>query len=180
MTKMRKIATEEAWTIPEVAHALRDVSRGPSQSLDKLLVGGIYDPPADASGYSAMNFLDGLLDIEEKRLPEMEALGVDMHLLSLTAPGVQMFDADTAHALLAELPEIGTLSKRQVAALAGLAPHAFESGQSKGRASIWGGRAAVRTILFMPAMTAVRIDPVIPDRAASCWATVCLDAVFTC
>ena len=75
-----------------------------------------------------------------------------------SAPGVA---PGTAHALLAELPEIGTLSKRQVAALAGLAPHAFESGQSTGRASIWGGRAAVRTILFMPAMTAVRIDPVI-------------------
>jgi transposase len=75
-----------------------------------------------------------------------------------SAPGVA---ADTAHALLAELPEIGTLSKRQVAALAGLAPHAFESGQSKGRAHIWGGRAAVRTILFMPAMTAARVDPVI-------------------
>jgi transposase len=75
-----------------------------------------------------------------------------------SAPGVA---ADTAHALLAELPEIGTLSKRQVAALAGLAPHPFESGQSTGRASIWGGRGAVRTILFMPAMTAVRVDPVI-------------------
>ena len=75
-----------------------------------------------------------------------------------SAPGVA---AGTAHALLAELPEIGTLSKRQVAALAGLAPHAFESGQLKGRASIWGGREPVRTILFMPAMTAARIDPVI-------------------
>jgi transposase len=65
-----------------------------------------------------------------------------------SAPGVA---PDTAHALLAELPEIGTLTKRQVAALAGLAPHAFESGRSTGRASIWGGRGAVRTILFMPA-----------------------------
>lgn len=127
MTKMRKIATEEAWTIPEVAHALRDVSRGPSQSLDKLLVGGIYDPPADASGYSAMNFLDGLLDIEEKRLPEMEALGVDMHLLSLTAPGVQMFDADTATDLAAlandRLAEICHKRPDRFAGLASFAPH---------------------------------------------------------
>lgn len=127
MTKMRKIATEEAWTIPEVAHALRDVSRGPSQSLDKLLVGGIYDPPEDASGYSAMNFLDGLLDIEEKRLPEMEALGVDMHLLSLTAPGVQMFDADTATDLAAlandRLAEICHKRPDRFAGLASFAPH---------------------------------------------------------
>lgn len=127
MTKMRKIATEEAWSIPEVAAELREVSRGPSQSLDKLLVGGIYDAPADASGYSAMNFLDGLLDIEEKRLPEMDALGVDMHLLSLTAPGVQMFDADTATdlAVLANdrLAEICRKRPDRFAGLASFAPH---------------------------------------------------------
>ena len=127
MTKMRKIATEEAWTIPEVAAQLRDASRGPSQSLDKLLVGGIYDPPADASGYSAMHFLDGLLDIEEKRLPEMDALGVDMHLLSLTAPGVQMFDADTATELAAlandHLAEICRKRPTRFSGLASFAPH---------------------------------------------------------
>ncbi len=127
MTKMRKIATEEAWTIPEVAAQLRDASRGPSQSLDKLLVGGIYDPPADASGYSAMHFLDGLLDIEEKRLPEMDALGVDMHLLSLTAPGVQMFDADTATELAAlandHLAEICLKRPTRFSGLASFAPH---------------------------------------------------------
>jgi 5-carboxyvanillate decarboxylase len=127
MTKMRKIATEEAWSIPEVAAELREVSRGPSQSLDKLLVGGIYDAPADASGYSAMNFLDGLLDIEEKRLPEMDALGVDMHLLSLTAPGVQMFDADTATDLAAlsndRLAEVCRKRPDRFAGLASFAPH---------------------------------------------------------
>jgi 5-carboxyvanillate decarboxylase len=127
MTRMRKIATEEAWSIPEVAAELREVSRGPSQSLDKLLVGGIYDAPADASGYSAMNFLDGLLDIEEKRLPEMDALGIDMHLLSLTAPGVQMFDADTATDLAAlsndRLAEVCRKRPDRFAGLASFAPH---------------------------------------------------------
>lgn len=126
MTKMRKIATEEAWTIPEVAAQLRDVSRGPSQSLDKLLVGGIYDPPVDGAGYSAMKFLDGLLDIDEKRLPEMDALGIDMHLLSLTAPGVQMFDADTATDLAAlandRLAEICANNPTRFSGLASFAP----------------------------------------------------------
>jgi len=91
--KIRKIATEEAWSIPEVAAELKKVARGPSQSLDKLLVRGIYDAEGGGSGY---DFLDGLLDVEEQRLGQMDELGVDMHLLSLTAPGVQMFDADTA------------------------------------------------------------------------------------
>jgi 2,3-dihydroxybenzoate decarboxylase/5-carboxyvanillate decarboxylase len=40
---MRKIATEEAWSIPEVAAALGEVARGPSSSLDKLLIAAIYD-----------------------------------------------------------------------------------------------------------------------------------------
>jgi 2,3-dihydroxybenzoate decarboxylase/5-carboxyvanillate decarboxylase len=126
MPAMRRIATEEAWSIPEVAAQLAIETRGPTQSLDKLLVRGIYDPPADASGYSAMHFLDGLLDIEEKRLPEMDAFGVDMHLLSLTAPGVQMFDADTATDLAAlandRLAEICRNRPLRFAGLASFAP----------------------------------------------------------
>jgi transposase len=68
---------------------------------------------------------------------------------------------DTAHAILAELPEIGTLSRRQVASLAGLAPHAFESGTFKGKSRIWGGRAAVRSALYMGTMAATVHNPVI-------------------
>lgn len=93
-TRFRRIATEEAFSIPEVAAGLKAVARGPGSSLDRLLVKGIYD--SDETGYGAMHFLEGLLDIEGRRLREMDQYVVDMHLLSLTAPGVQMFDADTA------------------------------------------------------------------------------------
>jgi len=131
--KMRKIATEEAWSIPQVAEELRKVSNGPSQSLDKLLVKGIYDAAHDTSGYGEMKFLDGLLDIEKKRLPEMDELGVDMHLLSLTAPGVQMFDADVATDLAALsndlMAEICRKWPTRFAGLASFAP------QSAGRAA---------------------------------------------
>ena len=125
--KMRKIATEEAWSIPEVANALRDVVRGPTSSLDKLLVAGIYDAKAGRAGYGTLNFLDGLLDTEEHRLREMDALGIDMHLLSLTAPGVQMFDADTATDLAAlandRMAEICRKHPTRFAGLASFAPH---------------------------------------------------------
>src|SRR5580658_5038191 len=100
---MRRIATEEAFSIPEIAAELKKVARGPSSSLDKLLVKGIYDSAEDSPGYGRMNFLEGLLDVEGRRLKEMDEFGVDMHLLSLTAPGVQMFDADTANDRLAEI-----------------------------------------------------------------------------
>lgn len=124
---LRLIATEEAWSIPEVAAELRTVARSPSQSLDKLLVRGIYDARPELGGYDAMDFLSGLLDVEEKRLPQMDALGVDMHLLSLTAPGVQMFDADTACDLARlandRMADICRKYPTRFAGLASFAPH---------------------------------------------------------
>lgn len=65
--------------------------------------------------------------------------------------------------LLAELPELGQLGRRQIAALVGVAPYPHESGKFKGRRTIWGGRAGVRTMLYMAALSAVRHNP--PLRA---------------
>jgi transposase len=65
------------------------------------------------------------------------------------------------HALLAELPELGTLGRRQIAALTGVAPHARESGLLKGRRSIWGGRARVRQPLYMAMLSATRYNPLL-------------------
>jgi transposase len=65
----------------------------------------------------------------------------------------------TARTLIAEMPELGSLERRQVASLAGLAPWTRQSGQWKGKSFIGGGRASVRTALFMAALTAVRHNP---------------------
>lgn len=67
----------------------------------------------------------------------------------------------TAAALLSELPELGHLDKRQISALAGLAPYARESGLRKGKRSIWGGRSSARQALYMPALTASKYNPAI-------------------
>ena len=64
-----------------------------------------------------------------------------------------------ARTIIAELPEIGTLDRRQIAALAGLAPWTRQSGKWRGRSIIGGGRTAVRSALFMGAMVAVRFNP---------------------
>jgi len=69
----------------------------------------------------------------------------------------------TASILLAHLPELGTLSRQQVAAIAGLAPHPRESGNWKGKRRIYGGRSAVRTAMYMAAKTAARCCPVIHE-----------------
>lgn len=125
---MRRIATEEAFSIPEIAAELKKVVRGPSSSLDKLLVKGIYDYQGGDPGYGRMNFLAGLLDVEGHRLQEMNEFGVDMHLLSLTAPGVQMFDADTATGLAALANDrLAEICRRHPTRFAGLASFAPQS-----------------------------------------------------
>jgi transposase len=63
--------------------------------------------------------------------------------------------------LLAELPELGKLNRKQIAALVGVAPFNRDSGQFRGQRAIWGGRAAVRSVLYMAALSAKRFNPVI-------------------
>jgi len=63
--------------------------------------------------------------------------------------------------LLADLPELGTLSHKQLAALVGVAPLNRDSGFSRGKRVIWGGRARVRSALSMSALSAVRYTPVL-------------------
>jgi len=68
---------------------------------------------------------------------------------------------NTAKTLLISLPELGSLSNNQIGALAGLAPFARDSGNKRGQRQIRGGRASVRGALYMPAITAIRCNPVI-------------------
>lgn len=67
----------------------------------------------------------------------------------------------TIASLLAELPELGLLNRQEVAALVGVAPFNRDSGQFRGRRTIWGGRADVRSTLYMAALTARRYNPLI-------------------
>jgi len=125
--KLRRIATEEAFSVPEVAAALKDVARSPSHSLDMTLVRRIYDAPQDDK--TAMGaLLPRLLDLEEGRRRDMDENGVAMHLLSLTAPGVQMFDADTATELaIVANDRMAEVIKRHPKRFAGLATFAPQS-----------------------------------------------------
>ncbi|HXA77256.1 MAG TPA: amidohydrolase family protein [Candidatus Acidoferrales bacterium] len=122
---IRRIATEEAFSIPEVAAGLRDVARSPTVSQDLILVQRIYDAKTDDV---QARLLPRLLDLEKERLQDMDKNDVDMHLLSLTAPGVQMFDADTATELAALANDkLAAVIKRHPNRFAGLASFAPQS-----------------------------------------------------
>ena len=78
--------------------------------------------------------------------------------LLASVPGV---GAQTARTLLAELPELGTLDRKEIASLAGLAPYTRQSGRWRGKSMIGGGRKSVRSALFMAALVASRHNPVL-------------------
>jgi transposase len=84
--------------------------------------------------------------------------------------------------LLGQVPELGALDRRQIAALVGVAPLARDSGTLRGRRTCWGGRADVRQVLYMGALVAARWNPVLKTvyarlRAAGKPAKVALIAV---
>ena len=75
-----------------------------------------------------------------------------------SVPGVGRVTAST---LIALLPELGTLGRKQIAALVGVAPFNRDSGTLRGRRAVWGGRATVRAVLYMAALTSARWNPAI-------------------
>ena len=89
---------------------------------------------------------------------EASPMWCDKADLLQSVPGV---GPATATALLASLPELGQLCRKRLASLVGVAPFARDSGQKKGNRVIWGGRAAVRSCLYMSALVAVRYNPVL-------------------
>jgi len=99
-----------------------------------------------------------MLDTNLIEIVRADAALVHRYRLLTSMPGVGPVLACT---LIALLPELGSMSRKQVAALVGVAPYTFESGKLKGKRCIWGGRAPVRDVLYMAAMSASNWNPVL-------------------
>lgn len=101
-----------------------------------------------------------LKTIEEELSQQMET---DKELAAKKAllVSVKSIGTVTAMALLSDLPELGTLNSKQISLLAGLAPLNRDSGNLRGQRVIWGGRASVRTTLYMATLSAIRFNPAI-------------------
>lgn len=96
------------------------------------------------------------IDGEIQARIDLEKPAARAHEILCSIPGV---GAITAAAMLIEMPEIGTMNRKQVASLAGLAPMTRQSGQWQGKAFIQGGRKHLRDALYMPALVAMRFNP---------------------
>ncbi len=99
-------------------------------------------------------------DRELKQLIEASPAWQAKEDLLTSAPGI---GNTTARVLIGQLPELGQLSHKQIAALAGLAPFNRDSGTLRGQRMIWGGRHEVRTALYMATVSAIRANPPIRD-----------------
>jgi transposase len=97
--------------------------------------------------------IEGEMAIHQKHFSELSEL--------LNA--VKGVGAATVAVLLAEVPELGSLSRREISALIGVAPVNRDSGTMRGRRTVFGGRASVRTALYMSALVGTRHNPVIKE-----------------
>lgn len=100
------------------------------------------------------------LEVELEQLLQASPVWQATENLLRSVPGVGPV---TARTLLAELPELGTLDPKPLAVLVGVAPLNADSGRKQGKRHIWGGRAEVRSALYMATLNAVRFNPVIRD-----------------
>jgi transposase len=97
-------------------------------------------------------------DIEAKMAAHVNQHHADLAELLDSAKGI---GPNTVATLIAELPELGRLSNRQISKLVGVAPLNRDSGHQRGRRTIFGGRAALRRALYMPTLAAITHNPVI-------------------
>ena len=105
--------------------------------------------------------LDAEIARMEKRLAaevEQQAEWTERQALLTSMPGV---GNTLCYTLLADLPELGTLNNREISALVGVAPINRDSGRLRGRRRVQGGRAAIRSVLYMATLSALQCNPVI-------------------
>lgn len=122
---------------------------------------GTAPPPVRQSLQAHIAWLEGELTRTDRDLAQaIQASPVwrEKEALLRSTPGVGPVLTTT---LLANLPELGTLTGKQIAALAGVAPLNRDSGTWRGKRTVWGGRAQIRATLYMAALVAARHNPVI-------------------
>ena len=153
-------------TLPPAAAQLRltDLVRRRRQLVDMLAMEKQHqahpeDPEILASIRGHLEFLADQIKQIDRSIEEHIRSDPELDhraMLLRTVPG---FGEITAATLIAELPELGRIGKKQIAALVGVAPMNRDSGQMRGTAHISGGRRSARCILYMATIVAIRVNP---------------------
>jgi transposase len=131
-----------------------------TQEVNRL---GIMGKSLESSCRRIIKSINAEIDRVEKQLAKQindQAEWADKQALLNSVPGV---GKTLIYTLLADLPELGSLNKKEIAALVGVAPMNRYSGKLRGKRRVQGGRASVRTVLYMATLSATQCNPVIKD-----------------
>lgn len=129
--------------------------------MEKNRLEGLVDKLTIKLVQKVIRLLEGQIDQLDREIAKLIESDDDWRKrrdLIISVPGVGPV---TANALVSELPELGKLNRQQIAALVGVAPMNFDSGKMRGKRAIRGGRASVRTALYMAAFCSRKYNPVI-------------------
>lgn len=155
--EVRPIASKKVRLIRDLLSRKRQLNEARTQELNRQHKA----PPCLAASHRRLlKLLDKEIDQINSRLAKEVALVAEWqrtYEIISSAPGI---GDGVAFTLLGELPELGQLSNRQIAALCGLAPFNRDSGRMKGKRRIRGGRAPIRTVLFMAMLSAIQHNPI--------------------
>lgn len=132
-------------------------------ATEKQRLSGLDDADTLASIREHIAFLQGQIGQCDARITAEIAADATLARKAMLLESIPGIGATTAAVLIAELPELGIADKKQIAALAGVAPMNRDSGQWRGQAHITGGRLSVRCALYMATLPAIRFNPTIRD-----------------
>jgi len=157
--QVRPLKDEESRALDDMVNRRRQLIGMRVQ--ESLRLATAASKPLQKSLKKHIAWLDKQIDQADRdltsRLRESDVWRAKDDLLN-SIPGVGPVTRVT---MLAKCPELGTLNRRQIAALAGVAPLANDSGKHRGKRSIWGGRAEIRAVLYMAAISAMRCNDAI-------------------
>lgn len=155
--EVRSIGSKKVRYIRDLLARKRQLTEARTQELNRIQRS---EKTIGPSHRRMIKFLDKELEWVNVRLVkavEQVTEWRETYELLVSAPGV---GPGVAHTLIGELPELGSLTSRQVGALCGLAPYNRDSGAMRGRRRIKGGRAPIRTVLYMAMLSAIQCNPV--------------------
>ena len=132
-------------------------------AVEKQRLSGLDDPDSIASITAHLAFLKGQIAQTDAQIAADIKADPGLSRRAVLLESIPGIGATTAAVLIAELPELGQVDKKQIAALVGVAPMNRDSGQWRGQAHIKGGRLSVRCALYMATLPAIRFNPPHPQ-----------------